>query len=180
MAEGIILLGLNGCGKTTVGRSLAHRLGFNRLDVEDFYFLPSEIPYSRSRTHDEVQELLLQEIRACTGYVLSCVRFNWNQEIENSLRLAVVLSTSSELRSNRIKQREEQRFGSRVLPGGDMHESQMRFRQFAASRSEREVTESINRLACPVVVLDASRPVKELVEEIISAYNGNTEMSPEQ
>ena len=49
MAKGILILGLNGCGKTTLGRCLAARLGWQHMDAEDYFFLPAEIPFTRSR-----------------------------------------------------------------------------------------------------------------------------------
>ncbi len=33
----VILMGVSGCGKTTVGRALAHRLGRRFLDADDFH-----------------------------------------------------------------------------------------------------------------------------------------------
>ena len=57
MLNGIIIMGLNGCGKSTVCRELAQRLGYKRIDVEDYYFLDSQIPYTVSRTYEEVQQI---------------------------------------------------------------------------------------------------------------------------
>ena len=35
---GILICGLNGCGKSTLGRQLAERLGCRFIDNEDLYF----------------------------------------------------------------------------------------------------------------------------------------------
>lgn len=40
---GILICGLNGCGKTTLGRLLADRLGYDYIDNEDLFF-PEIIP----------------------------------------------------------------------------------------------------------------------------------------
>jgi shikimate kinase len=52
MLKGIIIMGLNGCGKSTICRELAELLNYRRMDVEDYYFLDSDIPYTNSRTHE--------------------------------------------------------------------------------------------------------------------------------
>ena len=63
MPNGIIAVGLNGSGKTTIGRELAKALNYKNMYVEDYYFLESEIPYTISRTKEEVRWLILTDIR---------------------------------------------------------------------------------------------------------------------
>ncbi|MDO5327112.1 MAG: hypothetical protein Q4G00_10390 [Clostridia bacterium] len=41
---GIVICGLNGCGKSALARILARELGYLRMDVEDYYFRDSDIP----------------------------------------------------------------------------------------------------------------------------------------
>ncbi|MBO4884841.1 MAG: hypothetical protein J5602_05975, partial [Clostridia bacterium] len=36
--RGILVMGLNGCGKSTVGKALAEKIGWRFMDAEDFYF----------------------------------------------------------------------------------------------------------------------------------------------
>ena len=47
--HGIIVFGANGSGKSTLGRELARVLNFAHLDIEDYYFEQSEIPYTKVR-----------------------------------------------------------------------------------------------------------------------------------
>ena len=121
MAHGILLLGLNGCGKTTVGRRLAAELGFSALDAEDFYF-PAPGDYSRSRSADEAHALMRAAIASGGDFVLSCVRCNLPHEILAQVQLCVVLHLSPEARAQRIHQRQFSRYGSRILPDGDLYE----------------------------------------------------------
>lgn len=165
MPQGILILGLNGCGKTTVGRALAKRLGFFRMDAEDYYF-PVPGDYSISRTEEEVHRLMVADIEKHGDFVLSCVRCNISDPLVRQIRLAVVLRAAPELRAERICQREIARFGERVLSGGDMYEAQQAFHAFAAARTEELVNQSLARLSCPVIEIDASLPVESIVEQI--------------
>ena len=61
MPEGIIICGGNGSGKTTLGRELAAAIGYKHMDIEDYYFMEADIPYSKSRARDEVIQLMLTE-----------------------------------------------------------------------------------------------------------------------
>lgn len=165
MAQGILILGLNGCGKTTVGRRLAEELGYAALDAEDFYF-PTPGDYTRSRSADEAHALMEDAISAKGDFVISCVRCDLPQKILAHVQLCIVLRASPELRAQRIHQRALSRYGSRMLPGGDRYEEHQRFAAFAAARKEETVDASLGRLACPVMELDASLDVDELVRRI--------------
>ena len=48
-SHGIIIFGANGSGKTTLGRELANILNFKHMDIEDYHFKKSEIPYTVER-----------------------------------------------------------------------------------------------------------------------------------
>ena len=165
MARGILILGLNGCGKTTVGRSLAALLGFAALDAEAFYF-PVPGDYSQSRSAAEAHALMKCAIDADGDFVLTCVRCNLPDDILAHVQLCVVLRALLELRAQRILQRETDRFAQSVLPGGDRYEEYMRFAAFAASRSEETVDASLDRLSCPVMEADASLAVEDVAYSI--------------
>ena len=168
-ANGIFILGLNGSGKTTLGRALAEKLGWLRLDVEDFYFPDMTVPYANPRSGDEVRRLMLKAVEAGGDFVLSSVHADVGPELRGLCRLAVWLQAPVELRLSRIEQRELERFGRRVLPGGDMYERQQRFHAFAAHRDEAIVRKSLATLACPTLPLDGTRPIGENVERILEA-----------
>ena len=59
---------------------------------------------------------------------------------------------------------------SRVLPGGDRHEAALRFRAFAAQRTEDTVNDSLYRLSCPTLELDASLPLQALTSEVTNRW----------
>ena len=164
----LLILGLNGCGKTTAGRIVAEKLGLFFMDAEDYYF-PAPGDFTVSRTQEEAHRLMEADAAAHGGFVLCCVRCNISDALLSKIGLAVVLRAPAEVRARRIVQREEARFGSRVLPGGDMYESQQRFHAFAASRTEDTVDQSLSRLRCPVTEVDASLLPQEAAQKIVEA-----------
>ena len=177
--RGILLIGLNGCGKSTLTRLLAQRLSLRPMDVEDYYFPKDQaVPFSVSLRHDEVQALLARDIRESSAFVLCSVRADWCEEITRACALAVWLKAPAALRQARIRQRDILRFGNRVAPGGDLHESQERFYAMAAARSEDSVRQSALRLPCPLLELDAVRPPDSLALEIENRYLALTHTIP--
>ena len=167
----LLILGLNGCGKTTVGRMVAEKLGLLLMDAEDYYF-PVSGDFSISRTQEEAHRLMELDAGKHGGFVLCCVRCNISETLLQKVRLAVVLRAPAEVRAQRIIQREEVRFDSRVLPGGDMYESQKRFHAFAAARTEETVDRSLSRLQCPVLEMDALLSPQMIAEKIIQTCQG--------
>ena len=169
MPQGIAIVGLNGSGKTTLGRALAERLGYYRMDVEDYYFPKSDVPYAVARTREEVERMMLADIEKHGDFVLSAVCADF-AAIEKYYSLVVYLEAPKEERMERIRRRSIDRFGERVLPGGDLYESEENFFAFAAKRTPEKIEKWIKTVACPVLRIDSRKPTEELVTDILK-YN---------
>ena len=166
MTCGICVCGLNGSGKTTLAGALAKELSFMHLDVEQYYFTSTDNPYSSSRTREEVEQLLLEDIRQNPCFVFSAVNGNMSPEINETFALVVYLDVPVDIRMKRIRQRAIDKFGDRVFPGGDMHEQEERFFAYAKKRTPEKIEDWLKTLSCKVVCLDGTRPIKESVEAI--------------
>ena len=68
MPDGILITGLNGSGKSTVCKILADRLNYYSMDVEDYYFIKSDTPYSKFHTLEETRQLMLNDIHKPVSY----------------------------------------------------------------------------------------------------------------
>ena len=187
MINGIAIFGPNGAGKSSITHALAKKLAYAELDVEDLYFPEQRasrqkalegasdpmahsgaLPFSRPRTKEEVQSGLLQELTANPRFILSGVTMNWSEEILAKIGIAFWVQAPLELRLRRIGEREEKRFGARVLPGGDMYEQQKAFREMVAGRDSKAIEQTVARLHCPVHSLDGTLPVEENIARILN------------
>ena len=65
----------------------------------------------------------------------------------------------------RIRNRSFQKFGSRVLPGGDLYQQEQSFFQMALRREDTHVTNWLSTLSIPVYTLDGRRSLEDLLEE---------------
>ena len=169
METGIIVCGLNGVGKSTLGKALAEELKFRFIDNEDLYF-PKTDPdylYAAPRTRDKVEALLESEIKEHPDFVFASVRGDYGESICRSFRYAVLISVPRDIRLERVRNRSFQKFGDRMLPGGDLHEQEEAFFDFVAARPENLVEEWIKSLRCSVIRVDGTRPVEENVRIII-------------
>ena len=169
MGTGIIICGLNGAGKSTLGKALAKELGFCFIDNEDLYF-PKNDPdylYASPRTRKEVEVLLESAVNAHEDFVFASVLGDYDS-IGPYFRYVVLISLPKDIRMERIKNRSFQKFGDRMLPGGDLYEQEQKFFDLARSRAENSVEEWAASLSCPVIRVDGTKSAAENIKYIIA------------
>ena len=114
------------------------------------------------RSAKEVQEMIRNDIEKHLQFVISGVTMNWDEDILSVIDVAFILEVPAEEWVKRVQHREEVRFGSRVMSGGDMYEQQKAFREIIGNRSNERVEESANRLHCKKVRLDGTKSIVQL------------------
>lgn len=165
MGTGIFICGLNGTGKSTLGKALAEKMRFHFIDNEDLYF-PKTAPtylYASPRTRAEVEKLLLQEIQTHKNFVFSSVKGDYGDAILPFFQYAVLIDVPKNIRIQRVRNRSFQKFGDRMLPGGDLHAQEENFFRLVESRPDNTVEQWIQQLTCPVLRVDGTRPIAENV-----------------
>lgn len=167
MGFGIAIMGLNGAGKTTLANCLEKISRFKCLDAEAYYFADSEAGYAYSKSAGEVNAMLLRDIEKHPFFVLSSVRLNFDDEIKKRIELAVCLTAPKDIRMARIRKRAIDKFSSRVLLGGDMYEREEAFFKMAEIRNEEMVSEAMNALFCPKLVLCGMDAPEENAKRIL-------------
>ncbi len=170
MPRGIIVFGANGSGKSTLGRELARALGFKYMDIEDYHFMESEIPYTVERSREDCLRLMLDEIDRFGAFVLSAVTGDFGEDIKAMYKLAILMSAPADIRVERVKRRAYERHGNRVLEGGDMYEQHVKFVDFVATRPLAKIEQWAETLVCPLLCIDGTKAIAENVESIIKLW----------
>ena len=132
MAPRIHITGPSGSGTTTLGAALAASLDVPHLDTDDFYWAPSDVPFTVKRTIPERIELMTRA-KGAGGWVISGSCDGWGDGVLEGMDLVVLLSLETPRRLVRLKKRERARFGDRILAGGDMERAHREFLAWAAS-----------------------------------------------
>ena len=73
-----------------------------------------------------------------------------------------------EIRSRRVRDRSYQKFGDRVLPGGDLYEKEQRWYALTDSRPDNYVTQWLDTVSCPVIRIDGTLPIEENLSKLLS------------
>lgn len=169
------IYGPSGAGTSTLGRALATVLASQHFDTDDFYWMPTVIPFTEVRPVSDRIDLMQQLFVPRKDWVLSGSLDSWGEPVARRFTLAVRLTLDPDLRRRRLELRESRRCGcgrgwgeavcercSAFLAWADGYESGDRPGRSLERHRTWEKT-----LDCPVVVLDAARPVETLVAQVL-------------
>ena len=163
----LCICGLNGSGKTTLAKALARKTGFVHMDAEDYFFSNNDHSYKTSRSREEVKNLLFADMTLYQNFIFSTVNGNMNEQINSKYDLVIYLDVPLEIRMDRIKKRSFDKFGKRMLKGGDMYETEKSFFDFVSGRTSDHIEGWLNTLACPVLRLDGTKEINESLCTVI-------------
>lgn len=173
----IHIYGASGSGTSTIGRYICSKLGYFFMDSDDYFWEPTEPPYTMKRNVTDRITLMRKDIEKYNKIVLSGSLVDWGDELIPLFTLAIRLQTDTAIRIERLKRREREHFGDRIDIGGDMYENHQEFIEWAAAydtggldmRSKLRHDEWQKQLKCKIILLDGSQPVEKNFE-IIQRY----------
>ena len=125
---GIMITGPAASGKTTLGRKTAELLDFPYFDVDDFIWrFDTPEPYTVMYSREEKISRLQAAIAPYEHFVMAGSMSSFHQAFDDCFSMMVFLYVDPDIRVQRANERAIQRFGERVLEGGDMYESNQDF-----------------------------------------------------
>ena len=177
----IHIFGASGSGTTTLGRALAANMGLVHMDTDDYFWLPTDPKFTAKRPIAERLSLMQADIDAADrGVVISGSLTGWGDALIPRFTHVIRLTTPTEVRIERLRQREYAHFGERIREGGDMHENHIEFLDWAAQYDTGDVTmrskachdEWMKLLPCPQTVTTGELPLEELIRRVKQSIFG--------
>lgn len=174
MINHIHILGPSGSGTTTIGKELSREYNLAHFDADNYFWKPTKPPYQHLRSIKQRRQLLKKDIENESAWVISGSFCGWGDIFIDEFDLVIYLWTPINIRLQRLKSREQQRFGSAVLPGGKMFERHQKFLDSAARydydqtevRNKRTHEEWMQKLDCPILKIKGSKTVSEIMKII--------------
>ncbi|PYY67904.1 adenylate kinase [Pseudomonas jessenii] len=127
----IYITGASCAGVTTLGQNVATLLGVRQVDVDDYFWMPTNPPFTTKRPPGERVSLIQQNF-GDDDWVLTGSCMAWGEALITQVDLIVFVVTPTPVRLERLAAREKERFGDRIAPDGDMHEIHVAFREWAS------------------------------------------------
>lgn len=107
----ILVTGSSGSGTTTLGRILAQQLHAPFFDADDYYWTPTNPPFTMKRDPASRLNLILNDLRKTPSAIIAGSIMGWGTELENGFSLIIFLTLNSEIRVARLRERELKLFG---------------------------------------------------------------------
>lgn len=176
MAKRILILGASGSGTTTLAKALSKRLPQVFLDTDDYFFITK---FSEPRPLQDRREMLIKDLDYYENWVLSGHVCGWGDGFKKYFDVVVFILLPHDVRMERLKQREYDRYGKEMFESGSRYEQSQAFLQWAALydtaglevRSKALHEEWLSDLSCPVLRIDGDYTVKERVDIVLNYLN---------
>ena len=175
MKNVIHIFGPSGSGTTTLGEKICRELGYVLMDTDDYFWMPTDPKFTAKRPAADRICLMRRDMEKSQNVVISGSLTDWGDVLIPSFTLAIRIEMEQSLRLERIRQREQRKFGSRIEPGGDMYETHRAFMEWAKSydtggpeiRSRRKHDQWQTLLSCPVLLLDGADTVDANYQKVL-------------
>ncbi len=184
----IHIVGASGAGTSTLGKALELEYGYKWLDTDEYFWQPTDPPFTKSRPCEERITLLTTELQKYPKCVISGSLVGWGDDFIPQFDLVIFVDTSTGIRIERLQKREYERFGKRIREGGDMVEEHTKFIEWAKTydinnppeRCRKLHEEWFAKLLCPLLRVDGTKQVDELLKQIDSFEAPDNETDKER
>lgn len=164
-------MGASCAGSTTLGKALAQQLGYTCFDTDDYFWLPSEIPYTVKREAGERIAMLKNDCLAKSDVVVSGSLVSWGDEWLTMFDLVVFLYIPHDIRMQRLHNREIERYGDKIFTDPFRAEQYKKFTDWATGYDDNTTNGRnlnvhklwLNKATCPILTIEGDTTVAERI-----------------
>ena len=181
MKNVIHIYGASGSGTSTLGKKICDELGYQFMDTDDYFWLPTNPKYTTKRSKEERVALMRKDIKESENVVISGSLVDWGDELIPLFTIAIRLETDTDVRIERIKKREKEKFGDRILPNGDMYQQHLDFLEWAKkydtgsanmrSKAKHDAWQKL--LQCKILTLNGADDLQKNFQKVKEALNSD-------
>ena len=169
MIKRIHIVGASGSGTSTLGINLQDELGYKHLDTDDYFW---ETKYSKIREIPERITLIQNEIEKYNKWVLSGSLCGWGDLFIPYFDLIIFIYIPKEIRMERLKNREYERYGDLILEGNQKHGDYLEFISWAglyddgdeSVRSKKLHLDWLGAINSKIIKIEGLKTISEEIE----------------
>jgi adenylate kinase family enzyme len=177
LPDRIHIFGASGSGTTTLATAIADRFGHTHLDVDRYFWEPTDPPFQKMREVPSRRAMLADALDAQPRWGLSGSICGWGDIFIPRFELAVFLYIPHEVRMARIMARERKRYGNAIDEGGAMRTGHLEFIEWArkydtADENMRSLVlheKWMTTLPCRCIRLDGDLTTEQRVARLIES-----------
>ncbi len=175
MYKHIHIFGASGSGATTIAKKVSTQVGYSHFDSDDYFWLKTDEPYTEERDKQECLDSLKTDLQSNKQWILSGSLTGWGEELLPFFDLVIFVQVPSDIRIVRLKNREIERYGDKVLPGGERYKDFVEFIGLASKYDTETTTEKnllkhqsfLNTVECKTILLE-NISLEESIDEVIA------------
>lgn len=170
-------MGASCAGSTTLGKALAQHLDWPYFDTDDYFWLPSAVPYTQKRDPAERKAMLLADFEAADNAVVGGSLVSWDDSWLTKFDLVIFLLIPHEIRMQRLDAREVERYGNQIFTDPIRVQLYKDFRDWAKGYDDNTTKgrnlnvhlQWLERFQCPVLKIEGDTTVEERMNSVLEA-----------
>lgn len=131
MKKHIHIFGASGSGTTTISQKVCGHTGYSHFDSDSYFWLPPD-PFTVTRGRGDYAALMDRDLNSSPHWVLSGSVTGWYDELVSVFDLIVFVYVPTDIRMERLRRREAERYGDAILPGNSRHQASAEFIEWAS------------------------------------------------
>jgi len=171
----IHIMGASCAGSTTLGNALAGQLGYPLFDSDNYFWEASNPPFTLRREPELRNALIAQDVAPHQHWILSGSVIDWGTLWLDMFNLVVFLYIPHNVRMQRLKNREVERYGNGIFTNPEQAAKYQAFIQWASGYDDNSTNGRnllahqtwLNKLSCPVLEIKGDTTVEERIDIIL-------------
>jgi adenylate kinase family enzyme len=172
----IHIMGASCAGSTTLGNALAERLNYSYFDTDHFFWEQTDPPFTVKRDQDERIQMLKQSLTPHANHIVGGSLVNWGDEWLTYFDLVVFLYVPPEVRIQRLKDRELERYGNVIYTEPDRIVVYQKFLNWATAYDTNAISgrtlqvheDWLGKVTCPVLEIKGNNTVQQRIDLILN------------
>jgi adenylate kinase family enzyme len=172
----IHIMGASCAGSTTLGMALAQHFNCTLFDSDKYFWEPSEPPFTIKRDPELRNTTIANDVAKHQDWILSGSVINWGNVWLNMFDLVVFLYIPHNIRIQRLKNREIERYGDSLFTNLKQNSIYNAFVQWASGYDDNTTNGRnlqahenwLSKLSCPVLEIKGDTSVDERAQMVIN------------
>ena len=174
----ILIMGASGSGTTTIGKELAEVIESQHLDVDDYYWKPTNPPFQYKVEMAVRAENLRNDFEKHEDVVVSGSLVSWTGNWQSAFDLVVFVTLDKEIRLQRLQQREVERYGDELQTNPKIKEASQAFLDWATRYDDFKFTgrsikihrDWLASLSCEIIEINSEDAVEYNVFKVLEKF----------
>ncbi|MES2062713.1 MAG: adenylate kinase [Bacteroidota bacterium] len=171
----IHVMGASCAGSTTLGKALAQHLNYSYFDTDEYFWLPSAVPYTVKREAADRIAMLRNDCQATPNAIVGGSLVSWGEEWLTMFDLVVFLHIPHDVRMQRLHSREVERYGDLIFTDPFRADQYKKFTNWAKGYDDNTTNGRnlavhqlwLSNVTCPILKIEGDTTVTERIKLIV-------------